>query len=461
MSYKIVCIEGNISAGKSTLLNKLKKHFSHRKDVVFVTEPVEDFMTFHNGEFQPFQLQERRPYLESVPLQIHIINVLLRHYLNVFTRLDRDVKLLICDRYVHAVPVFIETLYRMGYISDFAKAILLDYANNKLLKVLPRAGSIYYLDASIPTIQGRIALRGRAGECGFLTRRYLEILNEEYQRYLMTGRIPWTRYDTTEPSDRIISHFTSFVNATMSENPAFEALDLSTNDQEREVDDSLKIITSSEDIAADEIVVSSQDIMVDGEDSSTTKKRKMVDTPSEGEMKMERVMSMKPTDIPSTSHQPPRRITPVRVYPRTMQFMKLHPDAQKPFRASEGSAGYDLSCIEEVLLLPNQCKKIRTGLALNLPADTYGRISDRSSLAFKHRLVTVAGVIDEDYTGEIMICMMNMKKKLQIIPKGARIAQIIFQKYTTFGDFEEVPRFVKTTQRGMRGFGSTTTTLHC
>ena len=166
MKSKIVCIEGNIGAGKTSLLVQLQRHFSNRKDIVFVTEPVEEFMTFQE-HFKPFESQELRPYHESVAVQIHITNVLIKHYFNVFTKfLNSEVQLIICDRYIHAVPVFIEGLGRLNYISDFSHAILLTHVKNNLLRVLPQADYVYYLQPPL-TIEQRIAKRGRKGECGF------------------------------------------------------------------------------------------------------------------------------------------------------------------------------------------------------------------------------------------------------------------------------------------------------
>ena len=103
---------------------------------------------------------------------------------------------------------------------------------------------------------------------------------------------------------------------------------------------------------------------------------------------------------------------------RMIQYIKLHPDAQEPLRGKEGAAGYDLTTLQDELLLPKQCIYVSTGIALNLPANCYGQILDRSSVSLTHKLITVGGVIDKDYTGEIKICLIDLKKKVQHIPKG-------------------------------------------
>ena len=41
---KIICVEGNIGSGKSTLVEKLKQKYSGREDVCFLQEPVEQWL---------------------------------------------------------------------------------------------------------------------------------------------------------------------------------------------------------------------------------------------------------------------------------------------------------------------------------------------------------------------------------------------------------------------------------
>lgn len=50
---------------------------------------------------------------------------------------------------------------------------------------------------------------------------------------------------------------------------------------------------------------------------------------------------------------------------------------------------------------------VKTGLSIAIPADTYARIAPRSGLAVKHFIDTGAGVVDEDYRGEIGVVLFN------------------------------------------------------
>jgi len=50
---------------------------------------------------------------------------------------------------------------------------------------------------------------------------------------------------------------------------------------------------------------------------------------------------------------------------------------------------------------------VPTGLALAAPAGTYARVAPRSGLAVKHFIDTGAGVVDEDYRGEVGVVLFN------------------------------------------------------
>lgn len=54
-------------------------------------------------------------------------------------------------------------------------------------------------------------------------------------------------------------------------------------------------------------------------------------------------------------------------------------------------------------------------------------VKSRSGLAFKNGIeATNAGVIDEDYTEEIMVKLYNYGDKPFVVHKGDRIAQVVF-----------------------------------
>jgi hypothetical protein len=50
---------------------------------------------------------------------------------------------------------------------------------------------------------------------------------------------------------------------------------------------------------------------------------------------------------------------------------------------------------------------VKTGLQIAIPRGTYARIAPRSGLAAKHFIDTGAGVVDEDYRGEVLVLLFN------------------------------------------------------
>ena len=54
---------------------------------------------------------------------------------------------------------------------------------------------------------------------------------------------------------------------------------------------------------------------------------------------------------------------------------------------------------------------MKTGISISIPPQTYARIAPRSGLALKHSIATGAGVVDEDYRGEIGVVLFNHGKQ--------------------------------------------------
>ena len=127
--------------------------------------------------------------------------------------------------------------------------------------------------------------------------------------------------------------------------------------------------------------------------------------------------------------------------------------AEIPLKKTEGAAGYDLKVLKKTTILPGVPMIIPTGLAFGIPKGYYGQIKPRSSLALAG-LTTDGGVIDTDYTGEVMVILINRNKSLPItIEEGDRYAQILFIPIWT-GELKQVTELPKT-DRGAQGFRST------
>ncbi|HLC54123.1 MAG TPA: dUTP diphosphatase [Candidatus Nanoarchaeia archaeon] len=136
----------------------------------------------------------------------------------------------------------------------------------------------------------------------------------------------------------------------------------------------------------------------------------------------------------------------------TLKLKKLHLEAKTPIYATEGSAGCDFYSVEETIILPGETKKIRTGIALEIPAGYFMKLEGRSGFSSKG-LIKTGGVIDSDYRGEIHIVLYNSTPVQFTIGKGDRIAQGILMSINQTS-FEEVNELSET-KRGGGGFQST------
>ena len=115
---------------------------------------------------------------------------------------------------------------------------------------------------------------------------------------------------------------------------------------------------------------------------------------------------------------------------------------------------YSGDCFDRVHIAPHETIKLPTGWAFQPPEGYMLQILQRSGLASKG-LIPLGGILDEDYTGEVIVIMLNTTDKYLSINNGDRIAQMAIRPYYQ-GEFEEVDKLDKT-ERGDGGFGSTGT----
>ena len=136
-----------------------------------------------------------------------------------------------------------------------------------------------------------------------------------------------------------------------------------------------------------------------------------------------------------------------------MEVRRLCTHAILPRRATSGSAGYDLFCIDTVSILPGELVCVSTGISVKVPDGTYGRIAPRSGITVKHNVHVGAGVIDSDYTGEIKVVLCNNGKQVVQFKAFDRVAQLVLEKIE-IAEVIEVTE-LNATSRGSGGFGST------
>jgi dUTP pyrophosphatase len=153
-----------------------------------------------------------------------------------------------------------------------------------------------------------------------------------------------------------------------------------------------------------------------------------------------------------------------------VNIKKIHKDAKRPIRGSQNALCYDLYCVKDddfdevydeynkrhlqyLTLLPGKSHIFHTGIIMEFPKNWSCLLWDRSGMGAKRNIHRLAGVIDNDYLGEILVCLINLSQEPQTIYAGDKIIQAHFVENTNV-DFVEV-NTVNNTERGANGFGST------
>ena len=113
---------------------------------------------------------------------------------------------------------------------------------------------------------------------------------------------------------------------------------------------------------------------------------------------------------------------------------------------------YSGDCFDRVHIAPHETIKLPTGWAFQPEQGYMLQLLQRSGLASKG-LICVGGIVDEDYTGEVVVIMLNTTDKPIRINNGDRVAQMALRHYYQ-SEFELVDELDKT-ERGLAGFGST------
>lgn len=137
--------------------------------------------------------------------------------------------------------------------------------------------------------------------------------------------------------------------------------------------------------------------------------------------------------------------------------VSLYQEYSLPQRATKRSAGYDGESIIDFVLAPGEVKKIPLGIKACMNPDEVLLLMIRSSQGIKSmvRMCNQVGVIDSDYynnienEGHIWICLQNCGDTDYVVHRGDKICQMMFIKYLTVDDEEEI------TRERVNGFGST------
>lgn len=107
-----------------------------------------------------------------------------------------------------------------------------------------------------------------------------------------------------------------------------------------------------------------------------------------------------------------------------ISFELLHPEARMLFRHNNA---FLIKSLNNVELASGQVTQVRTGLKIQIPSESYGRLTEPCGATKCFQVL--AGVIDSDYRGEIIVLLFNHGKTPITIESGEVVAQMNVHKH--------------------------------
>jgi deoxyadenosine/deoxycytidine kinase len=159
----IISIEGNIGAGKSTILEELKSRMSGSEDIKFVKEPVDIWETVQDEDGKTI-LEKFYENSKMYAFQFQVMALTTRlSLLRNTIRANPNCKVIICERSVEAdKQIFAKMLHNDGIIS------YMDYKIYCLLATEHASDFVVdgyvYINADAEICHQRISKRSRSGE---------------------------------------------------------------------------------------------------------------------------------------------------------------------------------------------------------------------------------------------------------------------------------------------------------
>ena len=184
---KIITLEGNIGAGKSTYLEKIKLQYADRDDILFLQEPVDTWSKITQDGKTVLELFYENQEKYSFPFQIlafHTRYELLKNAIEEAVKGGR-IKTIIMERSLEADRnIFAKMLYDENKIEPCMYKIYQQMSDDGLKTM--GADSIWWINTKPEECLRRIAKRNRIGE-DKIPLAYLEKCHKYHCDWLMNN----------------------------------------------------------------------------------------------------------------------------------------------------------------------------------------------------------------------------------------------------------------------------------
>jgi deoxyadenosine/deoxycytidine kinase len=180
---RIISIEGNIGAGKSTIIEKLKEKYENDPRVIFLLEPVSEWEKFKDNHGKNMlQKFYENPKKYTFAFQVMAYTTRLQILKTALANIGPEVKTIVMERSLDADhQIFAKMLREEGLMEEVEFQIYENMALDGLREYA--VDGILWLATDFHECHERIAKRGRSGE-GEITLNYLEKCEQYHIEWL-------------------------------------------------------------------------------------------------------------------------------------------------------------------------------------------------------------------------------------------------------------------------------------
>ena len=175
---KIFALEGNIGAGKTTIMKIIGQYFS---SVEFVEEPVKQWQNL--GGMNLLDAFYTDPQRWGFTFEFYSMLSKIKALLNAA---NSDKPVIVIERSILSNKVFMDISHELGKLEEIEYTMLMNTYIFYLEHVYPQLAGIIYLDTPVDECIKRITIRNRGEECA-IERSYLQRIKEKMEKDIVSN----------------------------------------------------------------------------------------------------------------------------------------------------------------------------------------------------------------------------------------------------------------------------------
>ena len=183
---KIYALEGNIGAGKTTIMKIISQYFT---SVEFVEEPVSQWQNL--GGMNLLDAFYSDPKRWGFSFEFFSMLSKIKALLNAA---NSDKPVIVIERSILSNRVFMDLSHELGKLEEIEYTMLMNTYHFYLQHVYPQLSGIIYLDTPVDECIKRITKRNRGEECT-IERSYLQSIKEKMDQLCNSSTMNVIRID--------------------------------------------------------------------------------------------------------------------------------------------------------------------------------------------------------------------------------------------------------------------------